>query len=184
MIKEVIVVEGKCDIARIRQSHIEADMIATEGFCLREKTIAQIENAYHKRGIIILTDPDGAGERIRRYLSERFPHAKHAFVPRIDACANNDIGIEQASGEAIRLALSKVHVSTYTPQDEFTMADLLSNGLNGRPSSQLLRDRIGAILGIGYGNAKQFLLRLNHYNITREAWDEALAAVRKGDENE
>ena len=81
MLKEVIVVEGKSDIQRIHQA-IEADCIATEGFTLRKGVIEQIRVAYEKRGIIILTDPDTAGERIRRVLTKKFPNAQHAFVPR------------------------------------------------------------------------------------------------------
>ena len=42
-------------------------------------------------------------------------HFVHAFVPREEAYANNDIGIEQASPEAIRSALSKVHTTNFTP---------------------------------------------------------------------
>lgn len=72
MLKEVIVVEGKSDIQRIHQA-IEADCIATEGFTLRKGVIDQIRVAYEKRGIIILTDPDTAGERIRRVLTKSFP---------------------------------------------------------------------------------------------------------------
>ena len=69
MIKEVLIVEGRSDVARIRASHIDADMITTDGFSLRPDTLRQIACAYEKRGIIILTDPDQAGDRIRRYLS-------------------------------------------------------------------------------------------------------------------
>ena len=183
MIKEVIVVEGRSDIARLRQS-VEADVIATEGFCLRPQTLSLIEDAYKRRGIIILTDPDGAGERIRRFLTERFPQANHAFVPREEAYANNDIGIEQASPEAIRSALSKVHTTNFTPGHEFSMADLLLNGLNGNACAHERRARVGAILGIGYGNAKQFLQRLNHYDVTRQQWDAAISQVNEGEDHE
>ena len=82
MIKEVLVVEGRSDVARIQASHIDVDMITTDGFSLRKDTLEHIQRAYEKRGIIILTDPDSAGERIRMYLSKRFPKAKHAFVSR------------------------------------------------------------------------------------------------------
>ena len=93
MLKEVIVVEGKSDTAAIRRA-LEADTIETGGFTLAASTMRKIEAAYKKRGIIILTDPDGAGNRIRRFLTERFPEAGQAFVPRIDATANGDIGVE------------------------------------------------------------------------------------------
>ena len=74
MLKEVIVVEGKSDTAAIRRA-LEADTIETGGFTLAASTLRKIEAAYKKRGIIILTDPDGAGNRIRHFLTERFPEA-------------------------------------------------------------------------------------------------------------
>ena len=107
MIKEVLVVEGKMDVVAIDKA-VEADCIITEGFNLKPQALKNIEQAYKKRGIIIMTDPDSAGERIRKYLSRRFPEAKHAFVPVEEATANDDIGIEQAKPEAIRKALAKV----------------------------------------------------------------------------
>ena len=66
-------------------------MITTDGFNLKPHTLEQIRCAYEKRGIIILTDPDRAGEQIRKFLTDRFPNAKHAFIPRKDAIANNDL---------------------------------------------------------------------------------------------
>ena len=78
MLKEVIVVEGKSDTAAIRRA-LEADTIETGGFTLAASTLRKIEAAYKKRGIIILTDPDGAGNRIRRFLTERFPEAGQAL---------------------------------------------------------------------------------------------------------
>ena len=56
MIKQVIVVEGKSDIARVKQA-VDADIIATGGLALRSVVIEDIRRAYEKRGIIILTDP-------------------------------------------------------------------------------------------------------------------------------
>jgi len=173
MLKQVIVVEGKSDIQRIAQA-VEADCIATEGFTLRSGVIDMIRVAYEKRGIIILTDPDTAGERIRRVLTKKFPNAQHAFVPRDEAFANDDIGIEQASPDSIRKALSTLHVESLESSNEFTMVDLVRHGLSGMPDSAARRAVIGAKLGIGYGNGKQFLYRLNHYGITRDAYEEAV----------
>ena len=170
MLKEVLVVEGKSDVQQIANA-VEADCIMTEGFTLRKAVIKQIQYAYEKRGIIILTDPDTAGERIRRFLSKKFPNAQHAFIPRDEATANNDIGVEQASKEAILKALSKVHTQTMESSEEFTMQDLIRYGLTGRPNSVVRRDALGAALGIGYGNGKQFLYRLNHYGISREDFE-------------
>lgn len=175
MLKEVLVVEGKMDTVAIHKA-LEADTIETGGFNLAPHTLRQIQAAYEKRGIIILTDPDGAGERIRRFLTERFPDAGQAFVPKAQATAHHDVGIEQAQPEAILAALAKVRHSSYEPAETFTMRDMYAHGLMGGTEATKLRDRLGAELGIGYGNAKRFLERLNRYNVTREEFE---AAVNK-----
>lgn len=176
MLKEVLVVEGKMDTVAISKA-LEADTIETGGFTLAPYTLKQIEAAYKKRGIIILTDPDGAGERIRRYLTERFPDAGQAFIPKYQATAHNDVGVEQAQPEAILAALSKVRHHEYRPQNEFTANDLFQNDLNGSPRASARRDALGAALGIGYGNAKKFLERLNHYGVSREEFLAALKTI-------
>ena len=175
MIKEILIVEGKMDVAAINKA-VDAECIITGGFTLSKRTLANISAAYEKRGIIILTDPDPAGERIRRFLTSKFPNAKHAYVPKIEATANDDIGIEQASPESIRTALSKVRTLELNPREEFTTAEMINYGLAGGVDSSKLRDKIGAILGIGYGNVKTFVKRLNSYGVTRA---EFLAALNE-----
>lgn len=178
MIKEVLVVEGKMDVVAIDKA-VEADCIITEGFNLKPQALDSIAKANQKRGIIIMTDPDSAGERIRRFLTKRFPEAKHAFIPKEDATANNDIGIEQASPEAIRTALAKVRTMDWEPTNNFTGADLLKAGISGSPAASEKRAKLGAVLGIGYANAKTFLQRLNHYGITRQEFQQAVAELEK-----
>ncbi|MBQ9573097.1 MAG: ribonuclease M5 [Acidaminococcaceae bacterium] len=178
MLKEVIIVEGKMDTVAVKRA-LECDTIETGGFALRPDTLRQIEAAYKKRGIIILTDPDGSGERIRKYLTERFPNAGQAFVPKKDARVPDDVGIEQAKPEAILLALSKVHHHEYHPEPVFSAADLRNNGLSGSPDASQKRDLLGAELGIGYGTAKAFLRRLNTYSISREEFECALRKVEE-----
>lgn len=173
MIKEVLVVEGKMDVVAIAKA-VEADCIITEGFNLMPQTLKNIKAAYKKRGIIIMTDPDSAGERIRSYLTKRFPKAKHAFIPREEATANDDIGVEQASPESIRKALAKVRTAGWQPGSEFSAADLIKNGLSGTDNAVERRSRLGAALGIGFANTKTFVHRLNNYGITRDEFETAL----------
>lgn len=176
MIAEVIVVEGKSDIDRVRMA-VDADCIATEGYTLRPAVVAAISAAYQKRGLIILTDPDGPGERIRKRLSALFPEAKHAFVPKEEARTETDVGIEDASPEAIRRALSKAHAAVKEETEIFTVSDMLHAGLIGDAEAAKKRDALGAALGIGYGNARTFLKRLNRFGITREEWEDALRGI-------
>lgn len=179
MLKEVLVVEGKMDTVAIRRAYPEAppDCIITGGFSLNARTLDDIEKAYKRRGIIILTDPDGAGERIRRFLTERFPKAKHAFVPKSEATANDDVGIEQASPASIRAALAKVRTVEMEVETRFTTYDLVRHRLSGTDDAAVRRTAIGAALGIGYANAKTFLARLNRYGVTREEFRAAVDAL-------
>lgn len=176
MIKEVLIVEGKMDVVAINKA-VEADCITTDGFNLLPKTLKNIKAAYNKRGIIILTDPDAAGERIRTYLTKRFPNAKHAFIPCEEATANDDIGVEQASPESIRKALAKVRTVEWQPTQIFSALDLMANGLNGSSEASLRRAKMGAILGIGFANSKTFLRRLNNYGVTREEFNQAIESL-------
>ena len=179
MIKEVIIVEGKMDVLAVRRA-AEADCIITDGFRLRSMAIRNIRAAYEKRGIIILTDPDTVGERIRARLTEMFPHARHAFVPAEDATNFNDgdIGIEQASPAAIRAALDKVRTPMDVPAESFSMADMMAHGLTGTEDAALRRARLGRRLGLGFANAKTFLRRLNTYGVTREEFTSAIEELQ------
>jgi ribonuclease M5 len=55
------------------------------------------------------------------------------------------------------------------------MADLQEAGLIGTESAQAGRQAVGKTLGIGYGNAKAFLRKLNHYGISREDFAQAVS---------
>ncbi|MCI9596517.1 MAG: ribonuclease M5 [Firmicutes bacterium] len=166
-IKETIVVEGRDDTAAIKRA-VSAYTIETHGFGIKKETWELIERAYQETGIIIFTDPDFAGKEIRRRLTEKFPNAAQAHLSQRDAVKDGDIGIENASPESIRQALEQAHYTIEEKRDEFTIADLREQGLVGGPGASQRRDHLGKLLGIGYGNSKSFLAKLNQYGITRE----------------
>lgn len=173
MIKEIIVVEGRDDEAAVKRA-VDAETIATHGFGIRQETFARIETACRERGIIIFTDPDHAGETIRKRLSERFPEGKHAFLPREEATKDGDIGIENAKPESIREALDKARPVIVEKRTAFSFEDLLEYGLAGTDGAAEKRDKLGKKLGIGYGNGKVFLSRLNQYGIQRQEFMDAV----------
>lgn len=172
-IKEVIVVEGRDDVTAVKRA-VDAEMIITQGFGIREETFKLIEEAQKKCGVIIFTDPDHAGEKIRERLVKRIKGCKHAFLPREEAIKKGNVGIENATPESIIAALSKVRTLVEDSSEVFSKHDLIQNDLVGSPSASSRRDQLGKILGIGYANAKQFLRRLNHYGITRGEFDSAI----------
>ena len=87
------------------------------------------------------------------------------------------MGIEQAAPESIRKALSKVRTLEINPREEFTAAEMIGFNLSGGVESSRLRDKVGAVLGIGYGNVKTFVRRLNNYGVTRAEFMEALESI-------
>ncbi|MBN7774479.1 ribonuclease M5 [Clostridium aminobutyricum] len=170
-IKEVIVVEGRDDQAAIKRA-LDTETIATHGYGIKKSTWELIEKAYLTRGIIIFTDPDFAGEEIRKKIKAKFPNAKEAFLSRADATKDGDIGIENARPESIIEALEKAQCTMGQVLIEFDMSDLIRYGLVGGSGSSEKRAKLGKALGIGYGNGAAFLNKLNQYGISREQFEE------------
>ncbi|GAF14293.1 ribonuclease M5 [Bacillus sp. JCM 19046] len=174
-IDEVIVVEGRSDTVAIKRA-VEADTIETNGSAVGEVVLKQIELAYKRRGVIIFTDPDYPGNRIRHIVSERVPGCKHAFIPKADAVrANRSLGVEHASDEAIRSALLAVRTETIESfEQEITMEDLMKAKLVSGAGARKKREILGERLAIGYANGKQLLKRLQTFRITADEFNEAL----------
>ena len=181
-IKEIIIVEGRDDTAAINRA-LDAQTIETHGYGIREKTWELIDRAYNDPalGIIIFTDPDHAGNEIRRRVKARCPNAKEAFLARADATKGDDIGIENAEPGAIIEALSKACATRVATEGSpaFTMQDLTDAGLAVGEGTADRREAVGKILGIGYANAGGFLKKLNHFGISREAFSDAIEKVNK-----
>lgn len=179
-VKEVIVVEGRDDTNAVLRA-IDGLTIETHGFGIRKETWNLLEKAYKEKGLIIFTDPDYSGEEIRRKLTARFPESGQAFLTKNEAEKKGDIGIENACPEDIAEAIRKAHYTGRTEDGCFTEDDLFEAGLTGLADSKERRQKLGAALGIGYGNAKGFLKKLNSFGISREDFE---GAVRKLDERE
>ncbi|MBC6499483.1 DUF4093 domain-containing protein [Weissella confusa] len=63
----------------------EADTIETNGSALSEATLQAIQRAAKSRGIIVFTDPDFNGERLRKLITAVVPDTKHAFLTKDEA---------------------------------------------------------------------------------------------------
>jgi ribonuclease M5 len=178
MIKEIIVVEGKDDTAAIRRS-VEADTIETGGSAIGAAVLQRITLAMQRRGVIIFTDPDHAGERIRKIVAAKVPGCKHAFITRQQAEYNGDIGVENASVETIREALANLKTEYEGAVSELTLADLMKAGLLHHPDAASRRLEVGNTLGIGYCNGKQFFKRCAMFQISREEFEAAIEQLDK-----
>lgn len=180
-VNEVIVVEGKNDTIAIRKA-VEADTIETRGSALEPCVLEEIKRAQQKRGVIIFTDPDYAGERIREIIAREVPEAKHAFLTQKQAKGNHKIGIEHASSNDIIQALQSVRAveAEGDAVPPLTWEEYMDLGFVGDQSSRSLRRLVAEQLGIGYKNAKQFYRRLHVLRITREEIFQSLDNLKKG----
>ena len=162
-IKEIIVVEGKSD-TQVLKKLFDCETIETGGLGLSERTLEYIKEANEKRGIIILTDPDYPGMKIRQMICEAVPDCKHAFVDKKDAIGEKKLGIAEAKEEAIISALENV-VTFDEHKESITWQEYLELEIIGNKERRL---KIYDLFHLGYGNNKTLFKRLNMVGITQE----------------
>lgn len=178
MIKEVIVVEGRDDITAVKRA-VEAEVIAVGGFGINKNVIDRIKEAQRRQGVIVLVDPDFAGEKIRRIIDKRVPGVKHAYISQNEGLKNGDIGVENASPKSIIRALENAKCKVKERVSNFDIKDMILYKLTGNNNSKEKREYVGRELGIGYCNTAQFINRLNNYGITEEELINAINKVSK-----
>lgn len=180
-IKEVIVVEGKND-TNVLQSYLECDTIETHGTSLGEAVFRQIEQAAKTRGIIVFTDPDHPGERIRQAVNQRIPGCKNAFIDVHKAKTPKKVGVEHANKQDILDALA--HLMTYDQQMQETLSyeDFIDLGLQGQANSAQRRELIARVLFLGKPNAKTLFKRLNMLQLQIEDIERIIEESEDGNE--
>lgn len=184
-IKEIIVVEGKDDTTAIKRA-VEADTIETNGSAINEETIEKIKLAQATRGVIVFTDPDFPGQKIRQTITAHVPECKHAFIPKEDALHKHGrgVGVEHASPEVIRNALKDAHLMADDAVEEISQEDLLVAGLIGGTGSKERREKLGKLLKIGYTNGKQLHKRLQMFQITQNDFAQAIKVIQQEEKDE
>lgn len=168
-IKEIIVVEGKDDVSALRQA-VDADILITNGLGLTQDKIAEIQALAKRRGVIVFTDPDFPGGKIRHILKDAVPGCKHAYISKEDArCPKTGrLGVEYASPEAIINALNAAKAEQTEHTIQYTLNDLVQWRLAGMPGCNERRNALCDHLSIGHTNSKQLLHKLNCYQIPQE----------------
>lgn len=181
-IQEVIVVEGRDDTKRLKEVYPNVETIETRGSAINDEIIEKIDLAQAKRGVIVFTDPDFHGEKIRKIITQNIPEVKHAFLPRSAAVpgkSGGSLGVEHASHEAIKTALSNLITPDLTADLQISQQDLITAGLIAGPMAKQKRERLGELLHIGYTNSKQLIKRLKMYQITTVEFGEAIQKIQQ-----
>lgn len=169
-----IIVEGKYD--KIRLSNIvDATIVTTAGFGIYNSAekAALIRALAAPRGIIVLTDSDGAGKQIRARISQMLPKEKliHLYTPQIAGKERRKsapskagyLGVEGISDDILRQLLAPFADSAAQPErGGITKADLYILTLTGADGSTARRDALCREIGLPAGmTPTAFLSALN-----------------------
>ena len=162
-IREAIVVEGRYDKNTLAQI-VDAPIFETSGFGIfkDKQQLALLRQVAQKRGLIVLTDSDGAGFVIRNHLKSVIPshQLKHAYIPDIagkerrKAAPGKEgkLGVEGMRPEilldALRKAGATVEGESQTRQRGITKQDMMALGLSGGPDSSEKRKVLLKRLGL------------------------------------
>ncbi len=176
-IKEAIIVEGRYDKIKL-SSIVDAPIIETNGFRVfsdkeKQNLIRQIANV---RGILVLTDSDGAGFVIRNFLRGAVDNSKikHCYIPQIEGKEKRKsqrskeglLGVEGVSDEiiinAIRSSGATVIGEEVKAENEIKKSDLYILGLTGTENADYNRKALLKYLNLpAYLSTNAMLTALN-----------------------
>ena len=164
-IKETIIVEGIYDKIKL-SGFIDSLIFMTDGYSVFNNKNLQksIKTLAEKTGIVILTDSDSAGIKIRNFVKQLCPtnQVKHAYVPEISGKERRKrvagkaglLGVEGISQEIIINALKKSgctingSAGEKKAKQDITKSDFYSIGLSGKDESAELRKKLALSLGL------------------------------------
>ena len=177
-VREVIVVEGRYDKNTLLQA-VDAVVVETGGFAVfrNGEKAAYLRRLAEKRGVILLTDPDGAGFVIRNHLKGILPpeQVKQAYVPDVygkerrkkKGGKEGKLGVEGMPPQVLIEALRRAGA---TFEDGTEAPDMLEKGLIG-PASAEKRAALQRRLGLPEHLTANGLMEALDTLLTREEFD-------------
>ncbi len=191
-IKETIVVEGKFDKEQLKKI-TDAPIICTGGFSLytNKNIINSIRTMAQKTGVIILTDSDGAGFRIRNYIKQCVGNrgtVKHAYIPSVSGKERRKdtpgkeglLGVEGIGEETLEKILRETacEVELCEQGQKITKAVLYEDGLSGRADSEELRRKLKRELGLPLRLSSNALIDILNSAIGFEEYKKAIEKIK------
>lgn len=196
-IQEAIVVEGRYDKNTLAQI-VDAPVFQTNGFQIHKnkETLDLLRRVAETRGLIVLTDSDGAGFVIRNYLKKTIPAKllKHAYIP--DICGKErrknapgkegKLGVEGMTPEVILQSLRDAGATFLdeTPRATYqiTKQDFMELGLSGGKDSSFLRKRLLKELNLPEHMSSNAMLQALNLLYSKEELEQLLARLEKYDD--
>ncbi len=178
-IQEAIVVEGRYDKSTLA-GVVDTVILETAGFGVFKdgERLALLRRLAARRGLIVLTDSDGAGFVIRNFLKRAIPkeQVKHAYVPDVYGKERRKrapgkegkLGVEGMPPDVLREAILRAGATVLDAdapareQGNLTPADLFALGLSGTPDAAQRRSALLRKLDLPeHMSAKALLAALN-----------------------
>lgn len=180
--KVVIVVEGKTDID-VLSKLTDAILVSTNGSDIPCETLKYIEELSHNYKIIILTDPDYPGLRIREKVTSVVPNAYQAYVDRSKASNGKKLGVAETQIDEIIRALkeAKCYSQSNDIKYTYTINDMYELGLCGKDNSSFLRNKVYEHYNLGFGSSKTLMKRLSVLNIDKEELRKFIGGINNDD---
>lgn len=184
-VNEIIIVEGKYDEIALKQV-CDAVVIQTGGFRIFKdpELRSWIRSVAKQRGIIILTDSDGAGFKIRNYISGFVgkKYIKNAYIPNLKGkekrkerpSAEGFLGVEGVSSEILISALKKAGANTAVSEEkriEITKTDLYLSGLCGGENSSEKKRKLLKTLGLPLRLSNTKLVEALNLSVTKSEYE-------------
>lgn len=163
--KTIFVVEGKNDANALRNAGVMCPIVTTNGSRVSKNTLSYLKLLEKDHTIIVLTDPDYPGQRIRSIIEAHLSCSQHIFIEKKYCIAGKKVGIEHVDIKRLQNAIKDI--KTYQHENEtLTYDDFLSLKLTGI-DSKIRREMLCKQLNIGYCNAKTLFKRLNYLSCTK-----------------
>ena len=156
----ILVVEGKEDASYL-SNYIASEMVTTNGFDIPKEVITYLKD----KKVIVLTDPDEAGLKIRQKLNELLPTAINVEIDIKKCIRNTKNGVAECDINEVLTKLKPYYIDKNNSQSDITINDLYNLGLMNNKD---LRDEVSRRLNLGKCNAKTLYKRLLNNNIKLE----------------
>ena len=190
-LREVIVVEGRYDRNALSQV-VDALIFETGGFGIfrRPDRVEALRMLAEQRGLIILTDSDGAGFVIRNRLKGLLPQncIRQAYVPAMEGKEKRKskpsrqglLGVEGMRPEILLEALRRAGATENDSAPWATSALFFSLGLTGKPGAEELRKRLAESLDLPAGISQADLKKAVSALLTETELRELLSRLTSG----
>ncbi len=195
-IDEAVIVEGKYDKIKL-SGVLDTVIIETDGFGIFKDKEKQrlIRFLAEKKGIIIMTDSDSAGFKIRSFLNgiTDTKNIKNVFIPDVygkekrkkEMSKEGKIGVEGIKTEVIISALRKAGViyseSSNEHGREITHTDFFEDGVSGGENSSEIRRALAVKLGLPERISASALLKIINTYMTYDEYKNAVNGVTVND---